>query len=106
MTDEHLMRQWTATHSEFTGDLDRGLLRLGRFVSNRLHASGANSTAYAPTTCKAVSAPEENPVARAALAGALACLATTVLLLATAIMTTAGTHAATSLAVVNHVIVA
>src|SRR6478736_7621736 len=35
MTDEHLMRQWADAHSDFTSDLDRGLLRLGRFVNAR-----------------------------------------------------------------------
>src|SRR3569623_439863 len=101
MTDERLTRQWTATHNEFTGDLDRGLLRLGRFVSNRLHASDVNSAAYARAAYPATPAADESPVGRAALAGALACLATTVLLVTMALLTTAGTHAATGLAVVN-----
>jgi len=106
MTDEHLMRQWTATHDELTGDLDRGLLRLGRFVSNRLHASHANSRAYVPAACRAAPAAEDNPTARAALAGALACLATTVLLVAVALLTTAGTHGGAALALVSPAIVA
>jgi hypothetical protein len=107
MTDEHLMRQWADAHSEFTGDLDRGLLRLGRYVGKRLQGKNANSTAYASTACLA--APREHAAgttARAALAGAMACLATTVLLLAVAVLTTAGTHGATALALVNPAIVA
>jgi hypothetical protein len=102
MTDEHLMRQWTATHDELSGDLDRGLLRLGRCLSNRLHA---NSRAYAPA-CPAAAPAETSLTARAALAGALACLATTVLLVTVGLLTTAGTHGGAALALVSPAIVA
>jgi len=101
MTDEHLMRHWADAHSEFFGDLDRGLLRLGGFVSKRLSARNANSSTYASA------APESSTLmARAALAGAMACLATTFLLLSLALAATTGTHSAGALAVVDHVIVA
>jgi hypothetical protein len=107
MTDEHLMRHWADAHSEFTGDLDRGLLRLGRFVSTRLQGRRTNSTAYAPAACLAAPTDEaDGTTARAALAGAMACLATTVLLLAVAVLTTAGTHGAVAVALVNPAIVA
>jgi hypothetical protein len=48
----------------------------------------------------------DGTTARAALAGAMACLATTVLLLAVAVLTTAGTHGAVAVALVNPAIVA
>ena len=101
MTDEHLMRQWADAHSHFSGDLDRGLLRLGRFVSKRLSVRSANSSTYASVTPA-----NSSPAARAALAGAMACLATTFLLLSLALAATAGTHSAAGLAVVDHVILA
>jgi hypothetical protein len=107
MTDEHLLRQWADAHTEFTGDLDRGLLRLGRFVNRRLQHRRAHSPAYAPTSCLATPVDHaQGSTARAALAGAMACLATTVLLLAVAALTTAGTHGAAGLAVLNPALVA
>jgi hypothetical protein len=107
MTDEHLMRHWADAHNEFSADLDRGLLRLGRFVGGRLQGRLTPSPAYAPAACTAMpaSAPEE-AVGRAALAGAMACLATTLLLLTVALLTTAGTHGTAALALVSPAIVA
>ena len=101
MTDEHLMRHWADAHSDFSSDLDRGMLRLGRFVTKRLSRRTTDNSAYAPA---APGSP--NPVARAAMAGAMACLATTFLLLSLALAATAGTHSAAGLAVVGHVILA
>lgn len=107
MTDEHLMRQWTANHTEFTGGLDRGLLRLGRFVGHRLQATRANRPAYAPSACVAAPADDaSHDAARAAVAGVLACLATTVLLVTVALLATAGTHGSAALALVNPALVA
>ena len=107
MTDEHLMRQWAEAHSEFTSDLDRGLLRLGRFFSARLHGGRSIGKAYAPATC--TTAPSEPPLsatARGALVGVTACLATTALLLTVALLATADMHPATAHPLMAHTIVA
>ena len=101
MTDEHLMRHWTDAHSDFSGDLDRGMLRLGRFVTRRLNRHATDNSAYA-----SAAPANANPVARAAMAGAMACLATTFLMLSLALAATAGTHSAAGLAFVDHVILA
>ncbi|MGZ3271443.1 MAG: hypothetical protein ACXU71_10775 [Croceibacterium sp.] len=108
MTDEHLMRQWTDAHNEFSSDLDRGLLRLGHFVSARLHAtSKPMGKPYASAACTA--APTDEPMsvtARAALAGALACVATSALLVSVALLATADLHPAAAQPVIAHAIVA
>lgn len=105
MTDEHLLRQWADSHSDFSSDLDRGLLRLGRFVRGQLKARGANSTAYASAACPTLGASETIPAtARAALAGVIACVATTGLLFTVALLATADLHHAA--AHMTHAIVA
>jgi hypothetical protein len=115
MTDEHLMRQWVDAHSDFSTDLDRGLLRLGRFFGKRFRRRQAIGNAYAAGTCAAARAePEMNATARAALAGVLACIATTALLVSVAALAGAGagepvklhTAMAVSSPVVAHVILA
>jgi len=91
MTDEHLMRHWADAHSDFSGDLDRGLLRLGRFIGRRLQGRHSIGEPYASATCTmARSAGGVSPTARAALAGALACVATTALLVTVALLAAAG----------------
>lgn len=103
MTDELLLRRWTDAHGEFTGDFDRGVLRLGRFLKARFDKRRAANEAYASQSSES---DEGSKTARAALAGVLACLATSVLLVTMATLAVAGTPAATGLAVVPHVIVA
>lgn len=108
MTDEHLMRQWADAHSQFSSDLDRGLLRLGHFVSARLHATSKPiGKPYASTACTAAPADEPMSVtARAALAGVLACVATSALLVSVALLATADLHPAAAQPVIAHTIVA
>lgn len=90
MTDEHLMRQWTDAHSDFSADIDRGLLRLGRFLGSRSKRRQAIGNAYAAGSCAAPAEPEMLATARAALAGVLACVATTALLVSVAALASAG----------------
>ncbi|MGZ3259488.1 MAG: hypothetical protein ACXWIO_11805 [Croceibacterium sp.] len=108
MTDEHLMRQWADAHTEFSSDLDRGLLRLGHFLSARLHATSKPiGKPYASKTCTAAPADEPMSVtARAALAGVLACVATSALLVSVALLATADLHSAAAQPVIAHAIVA
>ena len=104
MTDEHLMRQWAIAHCHFSSDLDRGLLRLGGFLSRRLQRLQAIDLPYDQTTC--VAAESEAPMsatARAALAGVMACVATSALLVTVAALASAGAgHAA----VIHHTMAA
>jgi hypothetical protein len=81
MTDEHLMRCWTDAHSEFSSDLDRGLLRLGHFLARRLQRRETIGRAY---RLNRPAETEMSATARAALAGVLACVATTALLVSVA----------------------
>lgn len=91
MTDEHLMRHWADAHSEFSSDLDRGLLRLGHFLGRRLKRRNAIGTAYAPASgAAAPSDARTSGTARAALAGAMACVATTALLATVAALASPG----------------
>ena len=107
MTDEHLMRQWADAHNQFSSDLDRGLLRLGHFVSARLHATNAIGKPYASAACSAAPADEPMSVtARAAIAGVLACVATSALLVSVALLATADLHPAAAQPVIAHAIVA
>jgi hypothetical protein len=39
MTDEHLMRLWADSHAGFSADLDRGNLKLDRFLRDRSQPS-------------------------------------------------------------------
>jgi hypothetical protein len=107
MTDEHLMRQWAAAHSEFTSDLDRGLQRLGRFFTARLQGGRPIGKTYVAASC--TTAPTEQPssaIARAALAGVIACIATTGLLLTVALLATADMHPAAAYPIITNTIVA
>jgi hypothetical protein len=79
MTDEHLMRQWADAHLEFSSDVDRGLLRLGHFLSRRLQRRKPIDRAYAPNA-HSMAHLALNATTHAALAGVLACIATAVLL--------------------------
>ncbi|HSQ95778.1 MAG TPA: hypothetical protein VLM18_06780 [Croceibacterium sp.] len=110
MTDEHLMRQWADAHNEFSSDLDRGLLRLGHFVSARLHATSKPiGKPYASASAACTGAPADEPMsvtARAALAGVLACVATSALLASVALLATADLHPAAAQPVIAHAIVA
>lgn len=91
MTDELLMRRWNAAHSEFSSDLSRGLLRLGHFLGRRLQRRQTIGKAYASSACTAAEADTEmSATARAALAGVLACVATTALLVSVAALATSG----------------
>jgi hypothetical protein len=80
MTDELLMRRWTAAHGDFSSGLDRGLLRLGHFLTRRHRHKRVIDKPYARATRADAAEPEMNATARAALAGVLACVATTALL--------------------------
>ena len=94
MTDEHLIRHWTDAHNEFSGDLDRGLLRLGSLLGRRLRNHQAIGTAYASADSTARPAsPVTSSVARATLAGLFACIATSALLVSVALFATSGTSA-------------
>jgi hypothetical protein len=91
MTDEILLRHWTAAHNEFSNDLSRGLLRLGHYLSGRLRRRETIGEAYAPAACTpAATDTGMSPTARAALAGVLACVATTALLVSVAALASAG----------------
>lgn len=92
MTDEHIQRYWADAHNEFTGDLDRGLLRLGHHLSRRLRGRQAIDKPYARATSAAVrqNSPKTGNT-QAALAGLAACVATTVLLVTVALLATSGT---------------
>ena len=114
MTDELLMRRWTAAHGEFSGGLDRGLLRLGHFLSRRFERKQTIGKAYARAMPAHVAEPEMTAMAQAALAGVLACVATTALLVSLAALFSAGTvdhiaaqtAAPTGVTLVTHAILA
>jgi len=91
MTDELLMRRWNAAHNEFSSDLSRGILRLGQFLAHRGHERKTIGGAYAPATRGAPADDSQmNATARAALAGVLACVATTALMVSVAALATSG----------------
>jgi hypothetical protein len=88
MTDELLMRRWNAAHNEFSSDLSRGMLRLGQYLARRTKRRIAIGKAYAPV---ARVGSEMSETARAALAGVLACIATSALLVSVAALANSGT---------------
>jgi hypothetical protein len=91
MTDELLMRRWNATHNEFSTDLSRGLLRLGQYLARRRQTPKAIGKPYAPAIGHAVAGDNQmSATARAALAGVLACVATTALMVSVAALATSG----------------
>lgn len=109
MTDEHLMRLWADAHDGFSADLDRGILKLG----HHLHGRGGQLRPIGqPYACRAgATVPAEREMsanARAALAGIVACLATTGILLTLSLLFAAdfSAHAATGAPIVAHAIVA
>ena len=107
MTDEHLMRLWADSHSGFSADLDRGILKLDRFLHGRATPVAPIGRTYASGECPAAAADHSmNGMARAALAGVTACLATMGLLLTVALLATADLHPAHAYPVLTHTIVA
>jgi hypothetical protein len=91
MTDELLMRRWNAAHNEFSSDLSRGLLRLGQFLVRRRQGRNAIGKPYASSTSNATAGDNEmSDMARAALAGVLACVATSALLVSVAALANSG----------------
>jgi hypothetical protein len=107
MTDEYLMRLWADSHDGFSADLDRGILKLDRFLHGRPQPGVSIGRTYASGLSAA--APADEPVsttARAALAGATACLATMGLLLTVALLATADMHPVHAYPVLAHTIVA
>nr|WP_166175395.1 hypothetical protein [Altererythrobacter segetis] len=107
MTDEHLMRLWADAHNGFSADLDRGTLKLDRFLRDRPESSSSIGRTYAQASC--ATAPADDTVstaARAALAGVTACLATMGLVLTVALLATADMHPADAHPVIAHTIVA
>jgi hypothetical protein len=91
MTDELLMRGWNAVHNEFSTDLSRGLLRLGQFLAHRRQGRKTIGGAYAPSSRRNVARDSQmSATARAALAGVLACVATTALMVSVAALATSG----------------
>jgi hypothetical protein len=103
MTDEHLMRLWVEAHHGFSADLDRGILKLDRFLHGNGEAGSSIESAYDSGDR---AAPEESPTARAALAGVTACLATVALLVTVALLATANVHPASAYPLITHTIVA
>ena len=107
MTDEIFMRLWNASHTEFSNDLNRGLLRLGHFLNRRFQRREAIGKTYAPASS---TQNDMSDTARAALAGVLACIATTALLVSVAALANSGTpHVASVTAgppIVAHTILA
>jgi len=109
MTDEHLMRHWTDAHSEFSHALDRGVARLGRFFTTLNPSRRVIDTPYVSGACTATRTGDETSrPAGAALAGILACLATTGVLLTLSLLFTPhlAAHAAAGAPIVTHAIVA
>jgi len=79
MQDEILLRQWTAGHSQFSADLDRGIGKIRAWATGHPRSSQAIGSTYAAT--------DRSPDRVAASAGAtllsgLAAVATTVTLFA------------------------
>jgi hypothetical protein len=107
MTDEHLMRLWADSHQGSSADLDRGILKLGAHLRGRREPQAPIGLAYKSGACAVASAsPEVSAMARAALAGVTACLATMGLLLTVALLATADLHPAAAYPLVTHTIVA
>lgn len=107
MTDEHFMRLWTEAHQGFSADLDRGILKLDRFLHGRRAANDSIGAAYAPRPAgNPEPRPDASPTAQAALAGVTACLATAALLVTVALLATANVHPATAHSLITHPIVA
>jgi len=107
MTDEFLTRIWADSHAGFSADLDRGILKLDRFLQVRSQPGMAIGKAYAQASCPAVHADESmSTPARAALAGVTACLATMGLLLTVALLATADVQPAHAYPAIAHTIVA
>ena len=106
MTDEYLMRLWADSHDGFSADLDRGILKLDRFLHGRSPSGAAIGKAYAPASCAAAADESTSTIAPAALAGVTACLATTGLLLTVALLATADIHPAHADPIIAHTIVA
>jgi hypothetical protein len=109
MTDEHLMRLWADAHEGFSADFDRGILKLGHHLQGRGEKLRPIGQPYARRGCVTVPADREMSAnARAALAGIVACLATTGMLLTLSLLFAAdfSAHAASGAPIVAHAIVA
>lgn len=106
MIDEHLMRHWVDGHGELSHALDRPLARLADLVNTLLRNARAIGRPYAPRPVQ--SRDETSPAARAALAGVVACFATTGVLLTLSLLFADGipTGAATGAAMIGHAIIA
>jgi hypothetical protein len=102
MTDEYLMRYWADAHNEFSSNLDRGLVRLMRFLRPGLLDRRTIRRAYRSA------GDEMSETARAALAGVLACLATCGVLLTLSLLFAADipAHAAAGAPIIAHAIIA
>lgn len=106
MTDELLMRLWADAHDGFSADLDRGILKLDRFLRGPGAPSATIGRAYAPAPRTATPTDDSVNTASAALAGVTACLATMGLLLTVALLATADLHPAHAYPLFAHTIVA
>jgi hypothetical protein len=107
MTDELLMRLWADAHDGFSADLDRGILKLDRYLRGNRNPNTSIGEAYASSACMAAPAEHEmSGTARTALAGLSACLATMGLLVTVALLATANMHPAAAYAIPTHMIVA
>jgi hypothetical protein len=107
MTDEHLMRLWADSHHGFSADMDRGILKLDRFLRGRREPSAPIGQTYATKEhATAATEHEVNATARAALAGVTACLATMGLVVTVALLATADMHPAAAHPLMMHAIVA
>jgi hypothetical protein len=107
MTDEHMMRLWADAHHGFSADLDRGILKLDRFLRSPARPAAPIGRAYAPReTANGEAKSEMSATARAALAGMTACFATMGLLVTVALLATADVHPAAAHPILAHTIVA
>ena len=107
MTDEYLMRIWADSHDGFSADLDRGILKLDKYLRGRPQARASIGKPYALASRTAAPAEKRmSATARAALAGMTACLATMGLVLTVALLATADLNAAHAYPLIAHTIVA
>lgn len=107
MTDEHLMRLWADSHHGFSADMDRGILKLERFLRGQREPKASIGQAYASKEQATAAAEQEmSATARAALAGVTACLATMGLMVTVALLATADMHPAAAHPLMMHAIVA
>ena len=87
--------------------MDRGILKLERFLRSHQEGNASIGRTYAPAERRALVAEHEmSATARAALAGVTACLATMALVITVALLATADMHPAAAHPLIMHAIVA